>query len=111
MAYDTQEVKRYICTHIGEMHSIQDVAEPFGMTADALRMAWKRAGEQEPLGRYTVALRMAIIKSLLMGEPGISAGDAARAGGFLHESSAARSFKRETGLTMRQYQAKLTDSP
>ena len=61
MILDIAEVKRYLSAHIAEIHAIQDVADHFGTSLNALRIRWKRSREQDSLARFIRDVRTEIM--------------------------------------------------
>ncbi len=99
---DMSEVKRYVQSSIGEIHSNHDVAEHFGITATALGHSWRRAGERLPLGKFIEEVRVRVSMSIHRTTPGASCKEIAYEAGYHSEDVASRSFKRITGQSMKR---------
>jgi len=98
---DLDAVREYIDTYLDAIDTVADVAVAFPVSVRTLRRRFRQA-EGVPLGRYLTQKRIARMKRLLR-TTGRTHRQIARAAGYRHPSTAARAFKRETGLTMTEY--------
>lgn len=101
MVLDLDAVRAYIDAHLGAIVTAADVAAAFPVSARTLRRRFRQE-EGVPLGRYLTQRRIARMQRLLR-TTAKTHRQIARAAGYRHPSSAARAFKRETGLTMTEY--------
>jgi AraC-like DNA-binding protein len=98
---DLNAVRGYIDANLDAIVTVADVAAAFPVSARTLRRRFRQE-ESIPLGQYLTRRRIARMKRLLR-TTGRTHRQIARAAGYRHPSTAARAFKRETGLTMTEY--------
>lgn len=101
MRLDLDAVRKHINDHLDAIVTVADVAAAFPVSTRTLRRRFRQK-EEIPLGRYLTQRRITRIQR----PPQTTAKthqQIARAAGYRHLSTAARAFKRETGLTMTEY--------
>lgn len=103
MKLTIREIKDYVYSHIAEIKSIKDIATYFGTTVDAVRIRWKRSGQEISLGKYISSARISVAESWHKEHPEAICKEIAHHVGHNHYEVASRAFKRLTGRTMRDY--------
>ncbi len=98
---DPSKVRLFVLANIGKIRTIQDVADPFGVSADALRMQWKRAGERISMGQFIRRVRLQAALSQGQMDPKASCKEIAEAVGYSSLDVASRCFKRLSGQSMK----------
>ncbi len=103
MAPGIQDVKNFVYAHITEIHTIKDLAERFGTSADALRMAWRRSGEHNSLAKFLDEVRIVAAELWHTEHPQALCKEIVRGVGLRSLDVASRCCKRVTGQSMREH--------
>jgi len=98
---DTERVKDFIRRSFGDIRSSRDVAREFNISVETLRKDFVRI-EQKRLSLFISETRIDFMKSLLK-ETTQHCNSICLAAGFSREEVGERSFKKMTGMTMKQY--------
>ena len=94
-------LRAYIQAHIGEIGNAEDVARQLGLPYENLRKTFRRRTGTS-LARYIECVRIETAKRLLV-ETDLLCFEVAHRVGYDREDTAARAFRRSTGLTMGEY--------
>jgi AraC-like DNA-binding protein len=101
MMIDTLSVKSIIKENVGSIHCITDLARLLGVPAETLKKSFVRK-EQMPLSRYLTSVRVTQAKTLLL-QSNMNCKEICYSVGFQREDVGARTFRRESGQTMKDF--------
>lgn len=98
---EIEAVKQYIRQNLNQIHLVADVAKRFGVSGETLRKEFSRQ-VRIPFSRYLAMQRLEAMKNMLL-ESDLLCFQVAYQVGFRRQDSAAKNFKRLTGMSMQQY--------
>lgn len=101
MSINIATVKEFIRENIKTTRFLADVAERFHVSTETLRKDFSRQ-ERVAFSNYLTRLRIDVMKEKLV-QTNLRCFEIAFEAGFQREDTAAKSFKRETGVSMEQY--------
>jgi len=98
---DVPVLKRLVSDHLGEIHSLSDVARLSGCSRETIRKRFVNS-ELVPLSDFIIFERIEKAKRLLTSTT-LTCCEVCNEVGFSRPEVAMRDFKRFTGVTMKRY--------
>lgn len=101
MTIDSRIVKKAVLQEFSRIKKISDLAQLLGSTAEPLKKGFMRR-ERISLSKYLSEIRIERAKELLQ-KSNLKCKEICLAVGFSREDSGSRTFKRHTGISMKEY--------